>query len=400
LDGRERDEGVSGGGGAGETAGAFVVACLRGRLERGALEEARRLAGDPGLDWEAVAGLVAAEGLGPLLYHTVRGRGLVPAAVEEAWGGAYDGNVLRNTCLFHELEAALQGLAGAGVETLLLKGAALSKALYGSAAVRTMGDIDLLVRPDDVAAAVRTLSALGYESEYAAGLQARDVVPYNNQLAMHKPGPVNTLIELHWHLFWFVYYRHTVALDWFWQSAQPVEIGAARSHVLGPEAQILHLCGHWVGHQGQGQPAVDRWGHDIAEVVFRYGGSLDWDAVLSRAREFHLVLPTQQVLAWVREAWQAPIPGEVLGRLGELRATAEEARAFHRFRILTSGSLEEYSLASLASLPRWGMRLRYAWRNLLFPSSGFMRHRYRIRWGWLVPLYYPYRWWLGLRSAV
>ena len=45
----------------------------------------------------------------------------------------------------------------------------------------------------------------------------------------------------------------------------------------------------------------------------------------------------------------------------------------------------------------WRRRLHFAWINL-FPSAGYMRQRYRLAYDALLPLCYPYRWALGLRS--
>ena len=48
-------------------------------------------------------------------------------------------------------------------------------------------------------------------------------------------------------------------------------------------------------------------------------------------------------------------------------------------------------------LSRWSERLGYAWTHL-FPSAAYMRQRYDIPHPLLLPLYYPYRWFRGLRS--
>ena len=51
-----------------------------------------------------------------------------------------------------------------------------------------------------------------------------------------------------------------------------------------------------------------------------------------------------------------------------------------------------------ASMLGWRAWSRFAWRNF-FPSVDYMQHRYDIPHRLLALLYYPYRWWVGLRSV-
>lgn len=93
-----------------------------------------------------------------------------------------------------------------------------------------------------------------------------------------------------------------------------------------------------------------------------------------------------------------PIRPAVLERLRALRPLRNEKRVFG---CLTAAhrSVARRFWAGLASMPGWGPRLRFVWRNL-FPPAGYMRYCYRIAHPPVVPLYYPYRWFLGLRRAL
>src|SRR5690348_9309849 len=57
----------------------------------------------------------------------------------------------------------LGGLASDGIESVLLKGLALQRRLYGDGALRRYGDANLLVAPAELARAGGVLSALGFE---------------------------------------------------------------------------------------------------------------------------------------------------------------------------------------------------------------------------------------------
>jgi hypothetical protein len=375
-----------------EIAAQFLRLCLRGRWDPAALEDARALSARNDLDWAALRRVVHFEGLAPLLYHITRGQDLLPPPVEQALRHAYYGNAGRNLLLLRDLEDVLSHLTAEGLPVILLKGAALAQAVYRNFSVRPMGDVDLLVRREkDLPTALRVLAALGYD----------EIVPpqltYTNQLMLRKPGRVEIPIEVHWSLFTSLY-QHALTMNWFWQTTLPVDIGDASARILGPEAQLLYLCGHILLPHGRERGPRLLWLHDVAEVIARYRERIDWEQVLAQAQAHYLVLPVQQVLARVGEEWNAPIPPVTLERLRALRPSPDEERVFAWFAT-THSSVTRRFWADLRNMPGWGPRLRLVWRNL-FPPAGYMQHGYRVPHRLLVPLYYPYRWFLGLRRVL
>jgi len=371
---------------------AWLRLCLVGRHHAAALDEARALL--PGVDWEETRTTIWSERLAPLVYKVVRATALAPSDLEEELARAYEENVLRNTFLFHRLEELLLALHDAGIDALLLKGAALSHAIYGRSAVRPMGDLDVLVRPEQARAALDALTRIGY-SRCDAEPHAGDTLVYEVESALWKPGPIPTLLEIHWGLLDSPHYQRVLDMAWFWRTALPVRIGGADTLILGAEAQLLHLCAHLtLHHAGEGV----LWRHDIAEVVHAYRERLDWGLLLAQAQAFDLVLPVQGLLKEIAAQWQAPIPGEILQRLADLRPSPAEVRVYTRLTVPARPVAQRF-YADLASMPGWRPRLRYALTNLL-PSPAYMRQRYGFRQAWLLPLFYLYRYTLGIRSLV
>jgi hypothetical protein len=373
---------------------SFFALCLRGRRDPAALEAARDLSRSPDFDWATVLSASKQWFLGPLLYAAVRGQGFVPPQVEQALRDEYDFTARRNVWLFHQLAEVLACLRSAGSGVIVLKGAALVQMVYGgNVALRPLRDLDLLIRPEVVAEAQRLLGAMGYVS-VRAETRAGAMLDYENEVTLFKPGSVGVLLELHWSLIDSPFYQRTLSGDWFWHTAQPLAIGSERALALGVEAQLLHLCAHLRLHHA-GQELL--WLNDVAEVLYAYQQRIDWAVLLQQAQALALVLPTQQVLAQVAGELNAPVPEAVLAQLSELRATADEAQAYSRLAV-KNRSVARRLWDDLAALPGWRARLRFAWSNL-FPSWAYMRRRYHIAHPWLLALYYPYRWWLGLRSG-
>lgn len=369
----------------------FTLLCLQARFNPATLKAAQALT--PRLDWEAWFDSARASGLTPLLYIIVHGRGVVPAAVEARLEAGYYRSARDNALRFHELGESLAALAGARIQTLLLKGAALAEPVYGNIAVRPMADFDVLVRPEDVEAALAALAQRSYRG-VEGETQAGAAIAFESQIALSKPGPVETIIEIHWSLLDSPHHQHRLPMAWFWDTAAVVEVEGSATRVLGPEALLLHLCAHLaLHHHGTGL----LWLHDVAEVLHLHGDRLDWDLLLAKAAQCDLVLPLQQVVPRVVEEWGVSVPHEIQGRLRDLKPTPEEARIFN-WLTATRRPVAQRFYADLASMPGWRARLRYAAGNL-FPSAAYMRRRYGIRHGILLPLYYPYRWLIGLRSA-
>lgn len=359
-----------------------------------------------------------AQGVAPLLYSRLRGESRLPPACLEPLRQAYYATAAHNARLLHELEAILGALAAAGIPVLLLKGAALAQAVYDNPAVRPMGDVDLLVRPADVDAALQALAGLGYVPQHhepAAG----STRTYENELLLGRPGGIP--LEVHWSFFDSPYYQHRLGMEWFWETAVPVAPGtetlpagaahgpplpergndhrrAAAARMLGPEAQVLHLCAHLLLHHGAAEQLRLLWLHDIAEVLVRYRDRLDWEALLTQAQRFELVLPLQQLLPRLAAEWRVPLPAAVLARLARLRPSKGESRTLAE---LTSPHRPPARRlwADLRATPGWRRRLRMFWVNMV-PTPAYMRQRYHIPHPLLAPFYYPYRWLLGLYGAV
>ena len=367
------------------------------------LDEARALAARSSLDADVLLETARHGGLSPLLYHRAAGLDLMPAAVEAELEQDYYRSVRANILLFDGLQEALHQLKACGVPVIVLKGGALALTVYANMGLRPMADVDLLVPPESVGRALRALTALGYEG--GPPLESGDAVDvgaiHSNQLLLRRPDGAarGSCLEIHWQLFWFPYYQQVMPAEWFWQTRRPLTVGTAETDMLGPEGQLLHLCAHLIHHHGTEGPFRPLWLYDVAAVIGHYGERIDWDELLVRAEAYRVVLCLQRVVTRVHEAWRPPIPAEVLERLQGMRPSNEERRAL-RWLTETSGEMTRYALASLAALPDWPSRIRFLWSELLFPSAAFMRERYGIRHRVLVPVYYPYRWLMGLWGAL
>lgn len=161
---------------------------------------AERLIAD--VDWETLAGTLHLRRLlptlGPRIVELAKGRAgdefrvAVEHAVET---GRRHGAFLQLVSL-----RAIAMLADAGIRSSALKGPLLGEAIYGDPGRRPSGDIDLLVAPEQLQAAVEVIRELGYDApqDYvdAAGL------PLLHLMLVHERGELPP-VELHWRVHWY-----------------------------------------------------------------------------------------------------------------------------------------------------------------------------------------------------
>lgn len=374
-----------------------LISCLRARWDPAALDIAHSGIPSSAPEWELWARSVVRAGVAPLLASILRRYPEVPAAVLAAWRRLYVWHLRRNSGSLRELAEALEALRGAGIPTLLLKGAALGVAVYGNVGLRPMGDIDLLVHREDAARALALMEGLGYAT---TGAETRPgaTLEYENEVALrHTRKPQMAPVELHWGLLDSPHYQSTLDMEWFWRTAQPLEIEGAATLMLGPEAQLLHLCAHLMLHHG-GASGHLQWYHDIAEVLVAYENALDWEALLAVAAANDLVLPLQRVLPVVWDGWQLEPPAGVRAQLAALQASAKEAQLFGQLTAPARPVAQRF-FTDLASMPGWRQRWAYAWENI-FPAPAYMRDRYRLSNPLLLPFAYLWRWFRGLASLL
>lgn len=339
--------------------------------------------------WQPVSALADAERLTPLLYHALKSAPL-PGDVLAHLRTVYYASARVNLLRLQYLERILQAMTAKNIGVIVLKGAALAETVYGNPALRPMADLDLLVRPRDLSAALDALQELGgqrVDAETRPGAAFMET----NVTTLKLPELQQTPVELHWGLLHPPHDAAGLGDDWFWETALPFAGGPAGAWVLAPEAGLLHLCAHLcLHHKGAGL----LWWNDIAELLAHSGADFHWQIVLERAKVYQL----EAVLAWAlpraSREFGAAVPAWLLEFLAANPPPRQQQEEL-RLALQAKRSPIELTARLAAASPDWKTGLRYLLRSA-FPSPAYMRERYNIRLALLTPFYYPYRWLIGL----
>jgi len=275
------------------------------------------------------------QGVAPLL-HDWLGRHpevLVDQATKAALHEAYWTRHFRNRLLLEELRTVLRAATEAGIDVMPLKGAELAPAYYPAPALRPLSDLDLLVRPQDVARMGELLQRQGYaEVDHAPSyvedewldLASRDYGWFASRegvdsLIEYRPAPLELAVGRLTDLdpaYTAALRRHAALV---WERSTPAPDGAGR--VMSPEDLLLHVTTHLAAKHLNFRLV---WLHDIARIVRRRPG-LDWQYVAACAADLRVVAPVSAALEAARRFAAAPISQ---AQVEDLRAGLGPASAF------------------------------------------------------------------------
>lgn len=323
-------------------------------------------------DWNRIVRDALPHGLGPWLYRSLERSGALgelPEDAAERLRGEALGVAARNLMLQDELVTLLRACAERGVACVPLRGLALAERLYGDTAGRPMGDLDLLVRKDELPRVSRILRDLGFrELTHRPGFA--QAFSYTLVFAKERHGWI--LVEPHWTIA-YPPFTDRLAMEGVWARCLKRRTVGVESWSLSREDLLLHLCLHLMHPDGT-VPLL--WFYEVDRLVRREQADLDWSRLSSIAGSATVGLLVAQALGRVRELFGTPVPEEVLAGFARPPRGVLHGRLS---RLLGEGSdldgREE--LAVFLTLGSVRLRLRYV-LGLLFPSAQFMMTRYGL----------------------
>ena len=251
----------------------------------------------------------------PLLYQNLK-RLRVDDPLMGRIKGVYRRAWYRNQNLFRSGAAVIRALQAAGIETLILKGAALTWLYYKDYGLRPMEDFDVLVPTQKRRAAIDVLNRNGWtprvfsfcplEESTERRLDVLHAWPFNNGVQQE--------LDLHWHVIPPLVVD-TVGDEDFWACAIPVANDSVTALALNASDQLFHIC----AHGGGWSPMVSmQWVADALTILNTAQEEIDWEQLVERAKQHQLTLPLLTALQYLTRAFHAAVPADILERLSEV----------------------------------------------------------------------------------
>jgi len=336
---------------------------------------------------ERSLGAYADEGRGATPEQTCDGR-IVTARLEAFRRLALDSALADIARLFQRC----------GVRPLLIKGPAFARWLYDDPRERSYNDIDLLLAPNEFAAAKRGLAELNFTSLAPEGWH-----PNEHADAYHeewiRPGTLPVAVELH-HTLWGVPAAPSLVWQRLTENVQAIEVAGTPVNVPSEAVSALIVGLHAADH-GSARRSPAGWSH-LRRLGLGESVRLDVGGRYAQ-RDLQLALERADMQTWRAAAALAEELGagplfafglrldsagrDVADQLGltdgvprqlRLRASAPTATAQGIERLITTRGLgarlrllghqlvpsRAFMLASspLARRGRWGLTCAYLWR--------------------------------------
>ncbi len=349
-------------------------------------EKKRQLTGLHQAEWKALVEQAKDRNLAPLLYHQIKQLGLTPpGAVLQELEAAYLQTVGRNIRLYSESGKMLSKLAEHGCPVIVLKGIYLAEHAYDNIGLRPMGDVDLLVRKDDLSRIDQALLALGF-----VPVEQTRVITETDYHFHYSLNGKNFNVEIHWSILASRDLASAV-VDNLWSRASATTSAGVPVLTLSLEDLIVYLCLHTAKHAPEGMQISMLC--DIGEVIRRYGSTIQWQKVSEFARQWNLVRTVYVILCLAQELLGVPVPEDWLVSIQpEPLEPVYLDLARNQFLCPPMDrEVRSQYLAQLHSQKGLGDKLRLIC-NRLFPSREFMAVRYPARANsWKIFLYYPAR---------
>jgi hypothetical protein len=255
----------------------FLLCCARARMDQATVTRVRALA-EGGLDWEYIRRVASRHEIVPLVQRHIRAicPSAAPREIADDMLEHARRNALQNLSWSAELIGVLGALKDRGIASVAFKGPVLAAALYGDVSVRQFCDLDILVRPDDLAGAVATLAARGYRQRFKLSGALRTAY-LQSECAYDLVNDDGVAVEVHWGLS-PQYFPTPVDLDGLWKHTELVPLAGQLVPTLGAGDLLLFLCMHGSKHRWEGL----KWIADVAELIDAHP-ELDWFGLLDVA---------------------------------------------------------------------------------------------------------------------
>ncbi len=379
-----------------------LLACARLELT-GAERDGLAQALATGLDWDWLLELAERHGLRPLLYRHLDAlaSGLVPRRVLVDLWTHHERRALTNQLMAQELLRILALFDHAGIAALPYKGPALAASLYGDLALREFGDLDILLRPQELLAAKALLRSQGYHPLYdlKPAVEAAFLASRAQYHLVMVHGESSIAVELHW-MTDPDFPVERITDDRWWAELGHSGMGQGRVRCFSNRELLLVLCLHGSKHYWTGLG----WLVDVAELT-RKQSRADWDWMLGQARAMACERRLALGLHLAGELLGAALPADVRRHVAAVAVVDELAAQV----AATWFTRECHTWGGLASLrlqlkldDRPSQRLRHLTNVLFTPSLA--------EWSaWPLPrvlhvLYVPLRlvrliWKYGTKSA-
>ncbi|HDP99055.1 MAG TPA: hypothetical protein ENN22_07730 [bacterium] len=329
------------------------------------------------LNWDYITRCAKSEKILPLLYHNLNQMEItdrMPVEIHAEFQRLSRAITGKNIMLYEELQKILRLFEAEKCLMIVLKGAAYIETLYHHLSLRAMGDIDLLVREQDLEHVRTLLLKSGYHQK-DGWLQHPRID--NHHLVPFYHRKRKTTVEVHWNISMYPSF-FPINMIQVWLDAVHQKFGESNGLILSPEDMLIHQCCHLFMTHGGDFSLKNLC--DVAEMIINYRHQIDWQLLLSRCQANRTSPLMFSALTLIEKIYQISAP---VGFLPALKQNCSNKQIAWLESIQIAAFLQNQIPKNIAPLSRmiWIRQNRQRMVYLLsalFPPVHLMRKRYHL----------------------
>jgi len=202
--------------------------------EAAVLEKAQSLI-SPTFNWDSFTSLSIKHGTSAIIYRNLLRLKDIPQVVIDKFQNIYNNSLRSNILMVSELDRLIDGMNKTGIEVISLKGATASEKIFGDIGLYPSGDIDILVKVEDIDRVREFLEADGYKLNDKGFDEYREY--FIKELYHINLSNGKYTIEPHWNLFMRYF---TTPPEFWWKECIIVSSGGRQYKFLSPEKNVLY----------------------------------------------------------------------------------------------------------------------------------------------------------------
>jgi hypothetical protein len=336
--------------------------------DNAALHRAQSLITPP-LIWDNFITLASHHGTAPIVFKNLLKLKKIPQEIITRFKNIYNHSLRSNILMVNELDRIINNLSKNYIDVISLKGATASETIFGDIGLYPSGDLDILIRIEDIDRTRKVLESMDYILNDKGFDEYREF--FLRELYHINLSNGSFTIEPHWNLFLRYF---TAPPEFWWDESMVVPSGGKQYRFLSPEKNILYTAFRLFS---KGFTRL-RFLVMVAEVVRYYHETTNWEKLFAYAKEYKFENTLRLTLKLCHELLGAPVPYQYT-EIKNLRVNALYRRAGEM--VFVEEDSHPLNKALFAFLRDDVTGTVSVLLRRLFPSMGEVVSRYRLQEG-------------------
>jgi hypothetical protein len=259
----------------------------------------------------------------------------VPSPILQTLAAEYEQNLCQSMVSTAELLQVLDAFGREHIAAMPFKGIVLAASVYPELGLRACGDLDLLIRPEDLKRATAILQERGFErlADDPRWMALGSECTNQNHEEIFVRKTDNTILELRWKLdFIFGRYDQAMGIESVWRNRRSLRMSGADVPDMSPEDKLLTLCVHGSRHVW----SRFLWICDVAYLA-KSETKLDWESAGREARALGLWRPLALGILLAHRMLGSPVDFPLLYSIQQDRTVLKLTKHFEQNMFFAPG---------------------------------------------------------------